>query len=346
MEEQIRAILKEMIGGESDLGFCDPPSPTIVYANRQYPDCVLYTWDFEGNKHNPISKRAIACIVTEIKVVEKEFRKKLDKKLQVKVQADRAYTIESGLDTQFSKGLIASLDALGGDISKPIVIEAEAGDTETVLFCRVYLGGESVRTPKHEDIDFINSLGRISMALGGIPVPASAQKSSPVAQVPHFDDVKACFKPEPVAKPVVKAAEHVAAEEEDSIEYEYSFEGEQLETIKHKTQAEFTAAIKAMTLESSAGLKDELTNAAVYLDVIYSKLKADFDRQLTGLEKAKTTIGKQMKEQGISGEAVGKALGKLMDRPSALAKDCPLSVLQAYAESIAQPKVLGKTSPD
>lgn len=324
MEEQVKVALLELLGSGNALGFCDPPKPIVIYANRSHANAIWYTWDFDNNVHIPIEKRAIACVVTGVNVVEKEYKNKPDKKFQVQVQADRAYTIESGLDTQFAKGLIASLDALGADILKPIVIEAEAGDTETVLFCRVYLDGKSVRTPKHEDIDFVNSLGRISLALGGATLPP--------ASTPNV----------PSAKPVVKPAPEPVAEEEEAIEYEaeFSFDDAQLETVKSKRQEEFYADIKAMTFDRSESILKEIMSAQVDLGICFSQVYDKATGQLAALEKTKATIGRLMKSEGISGETVGSALGKLMGRPTALAKECPLSVLAEYAEAIAPVKVL------
>jgi hypothetical protein len=332
MQEQVRAALLELLGNNNALGFCDPPKPIVIYANRSHADAIWYTWDFDNNTHVPIQKRAITCVVTGINVVEKEYKNKTEKKFQVRVQADRAFTIESGLDTQFAKGLIASLDALGSDISKSIVIEAEAGETETVLFCRVYLDGESVRTQKYEDIDFVNSLGRISLALGGTVLPPASATEVPSAATPKA-------KPA-VGKPVAKAVEPAVVEDDEAyvadIEYEYSIEDDaQIELVKHRSQREFSEAIALMTVNSSATLGAELAAATGDngLGICHGQVQSNFETQLKRLKAAIERVKADATASGIPLKSVAAALGAKGD-------DCTLAVLVGYADSIEPAKVL------
>jgi hypothetical protein len=146
MEQLLQRIL-EAIEAQAQpsqpLGFGHPPKPRYIYANRQYSDCLWYFWNGAKSEHEPIVHHALTGIVTKVDVEAKEFRGKPDPKLNVHVMADRAYVIQAGFETQFARGLLYSLHQLP-DLSRPITIAVEAGDTEQVLFCRVYQSGQAV----------------------------------------------------------------------------------------------------------------------------------------------------------------------------------------------------------
>jgi hypothetical protein len=64
--------------------------------------------------------------------------------------------VQAGFDTLFSKGLLSALDKLPVEVfSRPLTIAVEPGDTEQVLFCRVYdAAGQPVFAPYEEPINW------------------------------------------------------------------------------------------------------------------------------------------------------------------------------------------------
>ena len=142
METELLAQILAQIKAASQpsiLGFSDPPRTRYIYANRQYPNCLWYFWNGGNSSHEPIEHHAITGVIDKIEVEVKEFRGKSDPKLNVHIKADRPYVIQSGMDTLFAKGLIFTLSKLPIEaFRKPIMIAVEAGDTEQVLFAKVY----------------------------------------------------------------------------------------------------------------------------------------------------------------------------------------------------------------
>ena len=141
MEDLLSQILAQLKAQSqpSILGFCDPPRTRYIYANRQYPGCLWYFWDGGKKAHEPIEQHAITGVILSIELEVKEFRGKSDPKINIHIQADRPYVIQSGMDTLFAKGLIFTLSKLPVEaFRKPIMIAVEAGDTEQVLFAKVY----------------------------------------------------------------------------------------------------------------------------------------------------------------------------------------------------------------
>jgi hypothetical protein len=156
-EELLQAILDELRSSKQPLGFGHPPKPRYIYANRQYSDSLWYFWNGAKNEHEPIEFHALTGIIEKIEIEEREFRGKPDHKINLFVRADRAYVIQSGCDTQFAKGLIYTLSKLPVEaFRQPITISVEAGDTEQVLFCKIYnpATGQAVFAPYDERVNW------------------------------------------------------------------------------------------------------------------------------------------------------------------------------------------------
>jgi hypothetical protein len=139
------------------LGFSHPPKARYIYANRQYPDCLWYFWNGAKNSHEPIEYHALTGTIEKLEIEEKEFRGKPDPKVNLHIRADRPYVIQSGIDTLFAKGLLYTLSKLPSEaFKKPITIAVEAGETEQVLFCRIYnpVTGNAVYAPYPDDTNW------------------------------------------------------------------------------------------------------------------------------------------------------------------------------------------------
>lgn len=177
-EELLADILAELRQSRSQqVGFGHPPKPRYIYANRQYNDCLWYFWLGDKNTHEPIEYTALTGTIEKLEIEEKEFRGKPDPKVNLHIRADRSYVIQAGFDTLFAKGLLSSLDALSkGELCGVVTIAVEPGETEQVLFCRVYVSDRLVFAPYEEPVNWRKVVASIKAKLGvsdGIPDKAS-----------------------------------------------------------------------------------------------------------------------------------------------------------------------------
>jgi hypothetical protein len=95
--------------------------------------------------------------VEKLEIEEKEFRGRTEAKVNLTIRADRVYIIQSGFDTHFGRGLLHTLAKLPAEAFRsPIMIAVEPGDTDQVLFCRIYnpVSGKSVFAPYPDDADW------------------------------------------------------------------------------------------------------------------------------------------------------------------------------------------------
>ena len=153
----LQAILNELSTSSQMLGFGHPPKPRYIYANRQYSDCLWYFWNSAKSEHEPIEFHALTGIFERLEIEQKEFRGKPDYKVNLHIRADRNYVIQAGYETLFAKGLLHTLSKLPVTaFIKPITIAVEPGDTDPVLFCRIYnpVTGQSVFAPYPENTDW------------------------------------------------------------------------------------------------------------------------------------------------------------------------------------------------
>jgi hypothetical protein len=103
---------------------------------------------------------ALTGYIEKIAIEEAEFRKKTALKLNIHIRSDRNYVIQCGLDTIAGQCLVHALAYIPQtDFSSPLTIAVEPGDTEQVLFARVYKGSTAYRFDRNEDIDW-ESLAR------------------------------------------------------------------------------------------------------------------------------------------------------------------------------------------
>ncbi len=159
----LQAILQELQASKQQLGFGHSPKPRYIYANRQYAECLWYFWDGAKKEHEPILFQALTGIVEKLEIEEKQYKGKPEVKVNLHIKADRNYVIQSGLETLFAKGLVYTLSKLPvASFNKPITIAVEPGDTEQVLFCRVYnpVTRLAVYAPYTEPVDWQNVIAR------------------------------------------------------------------------------------------------------------------------------------------------------------------------------------------
>lgn len=180
----LQAILDELRAARNappavPLGFSSPPKPRFIYANRQYSNCLWYFWNSAKNEHEPIEATALTGWVEKMEIEEREFRGRTETKVNLTLRADRLYIIQAGFETIFARGMMHTLAKLPAEaFRQPIMIAVEPGESEQVLFCRIYnpANGKSVFAPYPDDTDWrttaqraINKIEQVHGPAGGAP---------------------------------------------------------------------------------------------------------------------------------------------------------------------------------
>ena len=134
------------------LGLAEAPSTLWIYANRSN-NCPWYT--IRDGEVSPVQQSALMGYLEELKFEKVDRRGKEVIKLQAFIKGDRPYCVESGYDSHFSKGLLSSIATLTPQqLRMPITIAPQPGSDESVLFCRVFVGSEVVRSGYDEETDW------------------------------------------------------------------------------------------------------------------------------------------------------------------------------------------------
>jgi hypothetical protein len=171
---ELRAAAQATQAARTPLGFGHPPRPRYIYANRQYPDCLWYFWNGAKSEHEPIGMHALTGRVEKLEIETKEFKGKTEQKVNLHMFADRSYVIQSGFDTLFARGLLYTLSKLPADaFANPITVAVEAGDTDQVLFCRIYnpVTGNSVYAPYPDQVDWAAVADRAIQKIAAVGHP-------------------------------------------------------------------------------------------------------------------------------------------------------------------------------
>jgi len=187
--EELLQELIDLLGGR--LGFGDPPYPTKVFVNRQEDGSPWYT--FSNEQRHPIPQRALTGTIEKIVFETVERREKETSKIHITVKADRTYILEAGSHTQFTKSFLLSAAQFGpGELKgRLITIVPQEGSDASVLFCRLFVDGVSVRNEQDPNVDMkgvalaaINSVITATRIEGGDPKTPHQPSGSP-AQAPQ-----------------------------------------------------------------------------------------------------------------------------------------------------------------
>ena len=140
---EIRDLLAQQQAQEK-LGFGPPPTPTTIFINRSHGG-VWYR--LENGSPIIIPEPSITCRLQAAHFETVSRRDKETSKLRITVVADRPYVLEAGGTTQFSRSFLAACATFppGGLHNRVVTIQPVPGDDDSVLFCRLWVGGELVR---------------------------------------------------------------------------------------------------------------------------------------------------------------------------------------------------------
>lgn len=146
LQQIITSLNKPKLGLHSDAGICK------IYCNRQHGS-LWYTLS-DGNP-TPVTASALTGFIKELRFEKVERRGKEVHKLLTTIEGDKLYILESGHDSHFSKGLLSAIAILTPDqLHQPITISPQAGDDESVLFCRLYVNNEYVKVQYSDATDW------------------------------------------------------------------------------------------------------------------------------------------------------------------------------------------------
>ncbi len=151
---QQNALLSQILDQlkQPKLGLVETPSTLWIYANRSN-NCPWYT--LRDGEVTPVQQSALTGYLEDLKFEKVERRGKEVIKLQAFIKGDRPYCVESGHDSHFSKGLLSSVALLTPQqLRMPITIAPQPGSDESVLFCRMFVGAELVRSSYDEQSDW------------------------------------------------------------------------------------------------------------------------------------------------------------------------------------------------
>jgi hypothetical protein len=295
----------QVLKGGQKLGFGVRQQATIVYCNRQY-NSLWYTLDYSTEKPTEIviDESDFTGFVKGLDIKESEYKGKPVHKVRLRMDANAPYVFEAGLETEFGKGLISSLTEIN-NFSEPITIAPQAGESESVLFCRMFQGGKYIKG--QQDCDYQRAIKAIQQRLGQ---SSENQKPEPAET----------FRPEPVPEP-----------ETETIEYEYSMDDEQEELIPTKTADELNAEIKGMTINTAQFVLDEINRNAQSLGINHGGVVTRHGKHLSELKATAEEAMAKVKAVGMSGAEAKAKLGGARN-------DCTLDKLKSFAKSIVLPE--------
>ncbi|WP_341531608.1 hypothetical protein WKK05_36645 (plasmid) [Nostoc sp. UHCC 0302] len=179
---------------EIQLGLCNPPEPVYLYVNQGEVNGESYVWykfDINQDKKIPVSQRALAGYLSELRLITKEFQGKDNIKLEIVVSADELYVIRTSVETNFAKSFLLAASCIQ-NFEKPLIIAATAGEKNTV-FCNLYDAATKTRIKREwsKDIDWASIIHDIQFLLGGTSstIPPTP-KLSVVPQAIHPQDLR------------------------------------------------------------------------------------------------------------------------------------------------------------
>ena len=203
--ERLISALEGMVASKA-LGFGSEPKPEFVFVSNE-EDSLWHHWDKAEEKRVPIKETALTGRITDAQMFVKEFKGKPQPKLNLSIEADRAYIVTSGLDSTFSRGLLFAINQYEGELTTNTVVtlSVRGGEEKTVL-PNLYVGSEIVIPKWDRDADMTSELAKARARLGiDTPQDATASPTTP---------------PEPLQPPVGGKMPDEAIDEDEGLPWD------------------------------------------------------------------------------------------------------------------------------
>ena len=123
------------------LGLGPSPKPQFLYVSTEHFAQGWHFWDHGAGVPYEVGEPALTGYVRKVEVVERTRRGESKLKLDLHVHAGpRRYIVEAGLDTHFSRSMLAALARLQPrHFLRPLVVAVEPGTAEAkVVFGNLY----------------------------------------------------------------------------------------------------------------------------------------------------------------------------------------------------------------
>ncbi|NEO74942.1 hypothetical protein [Moorena sp. SIO4G3] len=212
------------------LGFCDAPIPKIIYVkNSENGKYLWHFWNHSENKPEAIYHQAIRCFVSGLEIVAKEFLEKEVLKLRIQVLADKPYSIQSGIDSIFSRCFLLSLVKLSPEqVKEPLTIALRGNDTSkgnpATVFCSLYDSRD-----RYISYDWDASVNIYSIAnacqslLSGQPIsppgPESEPQTKPQTRAQQSEDWIKSHESFEILKQTSKELQRLRWSKQDGVKY-------------------------------------------------------------------------------------------------------------------------------
>ncbi|GEM_PF-4045788 len=154
-ERQIFSLLRDLINTQQSgkLGFT---SDKFIYIGGESG------WYFYNGEQSPIPETSLCFKLSKIYTKEKAFKNKTNHKIRLVCDCgENQYTIESGVETYFSRALILSLLTAIRQLkitNKTILkLSIQKGD-ENVVFPHLYVNGVHVKIDDCKDVNALELL--------------------------------------------------------------------------------------------------------------------------------------------------------------------------------------------
>lgn len=129
---------------ENVMGFVDLPVRKYIFiGGSEEGEQNPYGWyslnadgSKQGHPHFGLRGKIVA-----LKMVKKEFKGKVNIKLDIWVNADRPYAVRSGISTTFTRGIVLALHQYmvdTGEVDEPFTIGIKVGEADKVIFSSLF----------------------------------------------------------------------------------------------------------------------------------------------------------------------------------------------------------------
>lgn len=138
--------IRELLEQGRPLGFGKRQEPTFIFI-RHSPESLWYSRDRREAENVPIPERDLTGYLKNVWRYDRTDQNSGERvpKLMLEIHADKRYVIQTGLETNFSKSLLAGMLELNPEaLLKPLtlVVEDNAGGTgRPTVFARIEVEG-------------------------------------------------------------------------------------------------------------------------------------------------------------------------------------------------------------